>query len=283
MVSRAAPASAIVGESSADSSRYRGCPGFFRFFFFRGDALAQACQRRDKRHEQEAENHVEEGVEMHDFPAVLFVDMAQRIGHDACGREHKRDGHDPHDEVARRDSPGFGAHFIADDVLDERAAQIGAQHQQHAQMQIDHSRPGQRGDEEDKSQRGMQQEGHERRHDQRQRRFALQRLQDEGQGFGVAKLCAVLLDNTQRQKDQAQPDQCAGKVAFAPGVLVIVMHHGTRTQKHRHQPRQIKGQDLRYEGGADICAYHHGKARRCADHALFSERCNNQCCGRGAL
>ena len=145
---------------------------------------------------------------------------------------------------------------------DDAAAEIGAEHQHDAELRRHEAARGERDDEQDRRDAGMEQPGHERGKQEGGDRIAGQVVDDDRQDLAFAQRLGRFADQSQRQDEQADADQDAAELQQ---VAPLGGHEQRRAgdQADRHQQLEVEAEQLDDQRRADIGAEHGKQARRC--------------------
>ncbi len=213
------------------------------------------------------------GVEPSKFERrVEEVDADQ--GEDGAGAAHH--------QIADRHGAGFRRRGARQHEGDQAAADVGAEDQHDAELDRHDVAGGERDEEQDRGDGGVEQPGHHRRDDEGGDRIAGEVADDDGQELAVAQRVRGFADQAQRQDQQADADEDAAKLqpfAVAGGHE----QHRAGDQADGDKQAQIEAQQLDDDRGAEIRAECRQQAGRAADDARANEGPNQQGDRRGAL
>ena len=95
---------------------------------------------------------------------------------------------------------------------DDAAADIGAEHQHHAELDRHEAARGKRDDQQDRRDAGMEQPGHDGGEQEGGDRVARQIVDDDRQDLALAQRLGGFADQAQRQDEQADADQDAAEL-----------------------------------------------------------------------
>ena len=188
-----------------------------------------------------------------------------------------------HDEIAERHDAGLRGRGARQHDGDDAAADIGAEHQHHAELERQRARvpPAPR-----RAGSAATLEWNSQVMIAASRKAVAGSLgkivHDHRQDLAFAQRLGRLADQPQRQDEQADADQDAAELQ-EDAALGRHEEHRAGDQAERHQQAEIEAEQLDDQRRTDIGAEHREQAGRAADDARAGERADDERDGGGAL
>ena len=271
----------MAGVRSAAASRYCGLAGSPAAGRCRKEADEQARHGGQQADEERRHGQVEAGMEVGGEAAGIAVEPCQQGADLVEERQRERGADDACREVADGQPE---LHRIAagpfQDRID-RAADIGAEHHGERGLRPDQARGGERDHRQHDHDARMRRPGQAGGDHDVEQRLARQRGEQVAHRRRMLARADRLGEQMQRQKHQPEPDRNATEILEARAAAAPEGEDADRDQ-HREDQRDVEGEHLHDQRGADIGAEHDGKGRDELDGAGTGEGHRHQGgCGRG--
>lgn len=233
--------------------------------------MRRAHQRQGQNHDGQVEGD------------MAVQDLAGGAGSQKLGRERK-DGQRSQGQGRRpaaqrqigqrhRAHRGFGP--ARQHHRDQRAAEVGAQHQLKPQFRRHHAARRQRHDQQDEGDRGMEKPRPDGRDQKGGERIAREIADHQGQEAAFAQRLGRLPDQAQRQEQQPHPHQDAPDLPPDPP-LGRQKDHRARHQRQRHDQGQIQRQQPHHQRRTEVRPQRAPQRGGPADQAAACQRSQQQ-------